>query len=259
MGENKKMKVLILSVLMMSSTASFARESLFKAELPKEQTSEALKASEAPRPPVKAISREKKPLSEGNLSFQLREARLVGGEAGIVSAKSLGLKHPKLRPGMSLVVELTGSVVAFKDSKTPVVAKVLSRDFKGLVVLGEASLEKNSKKIEIKFDRLVDQKEKVVFEFSGYSLVEGEYHTNENKMFLGEFLSAAAAGFVDASIEREQNILGNYNEKPGLDTQGKKALGSALTKSAEKYAESEKNSQEYSLVYSKGIKVIVDY
>lgn len=239
-----KFKILFLIVLVFNSDA-FARESLFKAEPQREHVSEALNTPEVSRAPVKAISREKKPLPEGNLSFQLREARLVGGEAGIVSAKSLGLKHPKLRPGMSLVVELAGSVVAFKDSKSPVVAKVLSRDFKGLVILGEASLEKNSKKIEIKLDRIVDQKENTVFAFNGYSLVEGEYHTNENKMFLGEFLSAAAAGFVDASILRDQSLLGPYVERPSLETASKKAGASALGKMSERFRERVSVSPEF--------------
>ena len=78
--------------------------------------------------------------------------------------------------------------------------------------------------------------------------LEGQYVNQESKFFAAEFLTSAAAGFADASIERGQNVFGNYVDAPTVDTASKKALTSAMSKTAEKFSEKIKASPEYSVL-----------
>lgn len=72
--------------------------------------------------------------------------------------------------------------------------------------------------------------------------------SSEGRFFAGEFTAAAAAGYADSTIERSQNVLGNYVEQPGPSTFAKKALAAALSKTSERFAEKLKNVPEYSIL-----------
>lgn len=58
----------------------------------------------------------------------------------------------------------------------------------------------------------------------------------------------AAAGFADASISRSTNVLGNQTEERSIDTSGKKAIGSALSRTADRFSEKVRAAPEYSIL-----------
>jgi hypothetical protein len=151
--------------------------------------------------------------------------------------------------------EIPESLIAFPEGKAPVRARVTSGELKGSVFLGEATLEKNSKRILIEFKkyRLARGMEDYQLNASVLDLkailgIEGEYNSQEPKFFVAEFLAAGATGYADASIQRSQNVLGNYVEAPTADTVGKKALTAALSKTTERFAEKMKSAHEYSVL-----------
>lgn len=165
------------------------------------------------------------------------------------------VKSNDLQSGEVVRAEIKESLIAFGDTKAPIRAVITSGKLKGSILIGEATLEKNSKRILIDFKKLRTTSSNQNYDLVGYALdykgilgLEGNLISDENKFFAAEFLSAAAAGVADASIERNQNVLGNYVENPSTDTVAKKALVSALSTTTNHFSEKLKKAPEYSVL-----------
>jgi hypothetical protein len=78
--------------------------------------------------------------------------------------------------------------------------------------------------------------------------LKGDYVSGEAKYFTAEFLASTAAGFADASISRSTNVLGNQTEERSIDTSGKEAIGSALSRTADRFSEKVRAAPEYSIL-----------
>lgn len=113
--------------------------------------------------------------------------------------------------------------------------------------MGDATLERTSKRIVVDFTKIRERYSDKIFDIKAQALaddgilgLEGELHTGEAQYFVAELFSAA--GFVDASINRSTNVLGNQIEERSLNTQMKKALSAALLKSTERFGEKSRTS-----------------
>lgn len=173
----------------------------------------------------------------------------------ILPSQTQNLRSSDLLAGEVILAEIKESLIAFNDVKAPVRAVIKSGKLKGSILIGEATLEKNSKRILIDFKRLRTSSNNQNYEVIGYGLdskgilgLEGNLVSGEDKYFAAEFLSSAAAGAVDASIERNQNSIGNYVEKPSTDTIAKKALVGALSSTTNHFSEKLKKAPEYSVL-----------
>ena len=80
---------------------------------------------------------------------------------------------------------------------------------------------------------------------SGQVGLEGDYHTQEGLFFAAEILTAGAAGYADATTQRNQTLLGTYQTAPTLANASKQGAVTALSKSAERFAERERTAPEY--------------
>ncbi|RYZ85770.1 MAG: hypothetical protein EOP06_15720 [Proteobacteria bacterium] len=103
----------------------------------------------------------------------------------------------------------------------------------------------NFKQIRKKDSDKIFEMNAVALAHDGTPGIEAEIHSGEAKFFLAEVLSAGAAGFVDASINRTTNAFGGTNDERSLDTQSKKAVSGALSKTTERFAEKIKTAPEY--------------
>ncbi|GEM_PF-2052248 len=157
--------------------------------------------------------------------------------------------------GEVVTAEIKESLIAFAEAKSPIRAIIESGKLKNSVLVGEATLEKNSKRILILFNKLRSDNSSQTFQLVGNVLdekgilgIKGTLISGEEKYFAAEFLAGAAAGYADATVEREQNAFGGYTEKPGADTFSKKALSQALSKTATRFAEKLNSVPEYSVL-----------
>ncbi len=243
---------MIALIILFFFDPSWARESLYKKP---EQQFEApvSRVVKSAAPKVKVIPRHQ----EGNLDVEIKGNIISQAEGSrvILPSAKVKLTHPGLRPGESVTAVIGESLIAFPDSKIPVMARVAQGSLKGSVFLGEASLEKNSKRITIEFKRFLANGEETEYailaqahDSKGVLGVEGEYVTEERKFFMAEFFAAFAAGMADASIKRSQNAWGNYVEVPGVDTTTKSAGATALSKSAARLAERARSAEAYVLI-----------
>lgn len=228
-----------LLIYFLVAALSWGRESLYKKP-------EAMIEQKKPVAPLKVTKPQSiRPLT-GNLDPEIKSNIILEASGSRVILPSAKVKrtHPGLRPGEVLTAVIEESLMAFSESKIPVRAKIVSGPLKNSIFLGEASLEKNSKRITIEFKRFLPSGEDGEYavlaqahDSQGLLGVEGRYVTEEQKYFFAEFFSVFASAMADASIHRSQNAWGNYVEEPSTDTITKKAGASALAKSPERWAE----------------------
>lgn len=258
------MKILALLFLLASSTAE-SRTNLFRRP-----------AEELPSPvitaPLPAKSLNQLPVRE-SLPEQVRTVNADAGRSRrmpaptvrswamvttgnpVVSPSKAQRFLADLLPGILVRASVPMSVMAFSDGKAPVLAQFRSKENRDYLVLGEATLERASKRITVEFNRIREQGKSEVYSFKAAALaedgslgLEGEVHSGAAKFFIAELASAAAAGFADSTINRSTGAFGNNVEQPSLDTHTKKAVSSALLRSAERFGENQKTVSEYSVL-----------
>lgn len=173
----------------------------------------------------------------------------------ILPTNRQSIKSNDFNSGDVIEAEILESLIAFSETKAPIRAIIRRGPRKGSILIGEATLERNSKRILIEFKKLRTENNNQLWNVQAYTLdskgilgLEGKLISGEDKYFAAEFLSAAAAGYADATINRSQNALGNYVEQPGTDTFAKKALSSALSKTTDRFAEKLKSFPEYAIL-----------
>lgn len=173
----------------------------------------------------------------------------------IVAASTAARVLADVLPGMIYPATVPMNVMAFSEGKAPVLADVRSNSGKDYVVLGEATLERASKRTTIEFKEIRERGKPEVYSLKATALSEdgslglkGEIHSGEGAFFLAELLSAAAAGWADSSVNRSSNAFGSPVEQPSMDTNAKKAASSAMLRSAERFSEKQKANVEYSLL-----------
>lgn len=251
------MRYLILILLVNIQAHAQIRSNLYKKAEPEAKE----KVTKGNLDQTKATSIQKRKASptpqSGNLpAYYLGRGHFALENSPVVlPIQKQNIKSNDLNSGDVIIAEIKESLIAFNDAKAPVRAIIKTGKLKDSVLIGEATLEKNSKRILIDFKKLRTTSGNQNYEVTGFALdekgilgIEGNLISGEDKYFAAEFLSAAAAGIADASIERNQNAYGNYVEKPSTDTLAKKALVGALSTTTNHFSEKLKKAPEYSIL-----------
>jgi hypothetical protein len=146
--------------------------------------------------------------------------------------------------GTKIKVVIRQNLKASPNVPTPVVAEVVSGQFKGATLFGEATLESDLKRVLVKFTHLGGAGLISNYAINGRGLdpqgrigVEGEYHAEDWKYGLASFFSTGAAIAVDSQVERTQTITGTYSESPSAGNAVKKGVAGSLGKVADRLAE----------------------
>ncbi|HPI39351.1 MAG TPA: TrbI/VirB10 family protein [Pseudobdellovibrionaceae bacterium] len=169
----------------------------------------------------------------------------------VLSTETKQERLMSVRSGDIVAIEIKHSIIAFPDEKAPVVGVIKSGTLIGAKLFGNSSLEKNSKRVFIEFER-------VSFDGSTYELkgsaitdngtqgFQGEYHTREGEYFAGDFISSFVAAYFDSQIPRSTNAFGQIQEDKSVDSAFKKGLAAGAMSSAERFKEKLKKSPEFS-------------
>jgi hypothetical protein len=164
-----------------------------------------------------------------------------------IGAKLVGLKSGDM---IQAVVEQ--SIKASPSVPTPIRAMMVSGPYRGSFALGKATLDRELKRILFEFVKLRRPDSDSVYSMkaeglspSGQIGLEGAYESQSGKFFVGELLSGAVAGFADATTQRSQNSLGNYVQEPSLANAGKQGTVTALSRSADRFAEQARSAPEF--------------
>lgn len=233
----------------------------FAADLPGESLFEAApKMAEAKPPELKTaepVIKNRKTLKQENGSSNLPGVYL--GPLARESTESILVTPPKgsveifqsIKVGESISVEVLHSIIAFPDEKAPVVAILKDARFRGLKLIGESHLEKNSRRIFLDFSKLVVGNKiynlkAVGVSSSGQPGLTGEHHSRESEYFAGDFISSFVAGYFDGLVPRKTNAFGQVEQDSTVDTAVKKGLASGALSSSERFREKLKKVPEFS-------------
>jgi hypothetical protein len=148
---------------------------------------------------------------------------------------------------------------------TPIRAIVMSGNLRGGAFLGEAVLDRELKRILLQFKKVRTRDGKIYpIKASGLSVrgsvgLEGDYHTQSGKFFAAEMLAATSAGFLDATIQRNQTSFGTFVQEPSLSNTSKTGAVTALSRTADRMAESARQAPEYTTLEGmQAIQIIVE-
>lgn len=185
----------------------------------------------------------------GNRNISIDESPII------LPTNKFNLRFKALKAGDLVNATIRESVFAFSESKAPVRAYITSGPLKGSILIGEASLEKNSKRILIDFKKFRDSSAKDLFQIQAAAMddegvlgLEGKLMSDEGNFFAAEMIAAGASGYADSTINRDQNVFGNQVDSRTGDTFAKKAVVSALSKTADRFSEKLKQVPEYAVL-----------
>lgn len=207
--------------------------------------------------PAKSAPKPHAALEAGNLpgEYQRRSAFRITENPVILPQSPQKVVFPGLPFGEVLEAQISESVIAFPDAKAPVRAIVSRGKLKGAILLGEATLEKNSKRIAIEFKKLRGPQkieafgvQAVALDAQGILGLKGKYQSGEAKYFSAELIAALAAGYADASVERNVTPFGQTQEPNTAANAGRKAVAGALSRTADRFAEKVRAATEYSVL-----------
>jgi hypothetical protein len=179
----------------------------------------------------------------------------VGVEANekvVFVPKSRAPRLQGLLPGDVVWAVVEQEITASPEMPTPVRAIATSGKYRGAYFVGEATLEKELKRVCLRFSKIRPGAGDAVYELKASGLsprgsvcLEGEYVSQTGKFFIAELASAAAAGLVDSTISRSQTALGTTLPDPSLANSGKSAAVQALSKTTDGLAEQVRSAPEY--------------
>ena len=143
-------------------------------------------------------------------------------------------------------------IKAYVGSVSPVRAEILSGDMKGMVFIGNATLDPKMRNIVVQFDTLRDLENNVKHKLKatlqnnrGGLGLKGTMHSHYWQYFFATVMSRAAEGYAQASVQRDRNLFGNYQEVPSTENAGKTAVAEAASSTANLISDRMKNSPEY--------------
>lgn len=207
----------------------------------------------------------KEPTNLPDYLQNIDRSEMVASSDAVYNPPERPQKLKGLKSGDLLHAVIEQEIKASQTVPTPIRALVTTGFFKGSYLQGEATLDRELKRVLLTFDRLHlrNKAHSYRLKASGLSLkgsvgLEGHYVTQTGKFFVYELASATAAGLVDSSIQRQQTTTGGYVQEPSLSNSAKSGAVSALSKTTERLAERVRTAPEYTeLKGYKEIQVII--
>lgn len=225
---------------------------------PKSPESTASSPEPTPTPPVApkkrtvAKVRPQEPASETNLPAYFRGTKRPAGSLDqvVFVAKGTTRKMTEVSVGDMVPALVEQSIKASPSVPTPVRALVTRGPLKGSVFVGEATLDRELKRVLIRFTKIRTAQGSVftldaqALSQSGQVGLIGEHDSDTGVFFLAEMASATAAGIADSTINRSQTAFGTFVQEPSLSTSTKQGAATALARTSDRLAEKVRSAPE---------------
>lgn len=181
------------------------------------------------------------------------ERRSTTGNFGrvVFVPNQTGPKLKGVRSGDVFTAIIDQSIKASPSVPTPIRARVISGGLLGSYFIGEATLDKELKRILFQFTKVRTQSDELFqvrasgLSGSGQIGLEGDYNSGSGRFFVAEMASATAAGVLDSTINRQQTINGGFVQEPSLSNSAKTGAVTALSRTADRMAEGARQAPEY--------------
>lgn len=143
-------------------------------------------------------------------------------------------------------------IKAYAGSISPIRAEVLNGEKKGTIFIGNATMDPKTKDIVVEFNLARDLSEKrkhklkaTLHSKTGEFGLKGTFHSKYWQYFFATVMARGAEGYVQASVQRDRNIFGNYQEIPSQENAGKTAIAEAASETANVISDEMKNRPEF--------------
>jgi hypothetical protein len=144
-----------------------------------------------------------------------------------------------LNAGTNAMARISQDILVSPGTPQPILAEIMTGQFKGARLLGEATLERDLHRVLVKFHHISHDGDQIkiaanTIDHSGKVGIAGEYIAEDKALIAGSFLSTFLSGFTDSSVERHRDATGNYVDEPTVTNQAKKGLTATLSKAADR-------------------------
>lgn len=213
--------------------------------------------SPAPKSKVKSSQHSYQSISEDRLpQYAVRKVRVDQVRRPSVIPKNTDFDSlVSLKRGEVLRAVIATNLAVYPGSKSPVTARVIGGKHAGAFLVGQATLDKTTKRANILFTGIRPLKAQEVYAFHGELTstdgimgLEGVYETSYWTYLLAEAATNMVAGFAKASVPQSQTAFGTYSQEPGLKAQTANAVAEGLSTTADRLGEKAKNAPEITTV-----------
>jgi hypothetical protein len=146
-------------------------------------------------------------------------------------------------------------IIGYVGSVSPVRAEILSGPYKGYYFVGNATMDASTKNIVVQFHKIRSADGQIVVNItatvhssSGELGLKGTVTSHYWRYFFASVLSSAAEGYADATVQRQRNLFGNYENVPTAENAGKQGLAQGASQTADVMSEKMKSAPEFTTV-----------
>ena len=156
-----------------------------------------------------------------------------------------------LKKGTILHSVIENNILAYPNSQSPVTGVVTSGLYRGAQVIGTATLDEVTKRVNIEFHTVVLKGAGTAYAIKGITAnrdgelgLKGEYKTEFWKWLWAEVLVRTAGGYADATVEREASFFGAYNAVPNPENAAKRGATKGLDTIGDRFSEKRRIAPE---------------
>lgn len=210
------------------------------------------KKTEKTEKPKKSVKRPPK----GNVQPRLRRRGAFEASSNpvVLSKRPTPRKSLHFYKGDVFQARISQDVVGYEGAVSPVRAILTSGPLKGSFFIGNASLDKKTKAVLVRFDHIrtisneVLPIEATVHSDSGKLGIDGEFNSNYWQLFWAGVLSSSVSGYSEAITQRNRNVFGQYEIQPNPENAGKQVAAAGADEAARKFSDRAESAPEYTVV-----------
>lgn len=146
-------------------------------------------------------------------------------------------------------------IIGYVGSVSPVRAEIIEGPLKGHIFIGNATMDPKTKNILVEFHKIRSQDGRsivnttaTVHSSSGALGLEGSTSSHYWRYFFASVLSAAAQGYSEATVQRQRDFFGQFQNTPTTDSAGKIGVAEGFSQTADLMAENMKSAPEFTTV-----------
>lgn len=199
----------------------------------------------------------KKVFKKGNLGADLRRKkpkRAISTKQALV-INAIPVNPTALEIGDQFECLISQDIIGYVGSLSPVSAEVLSGPYKGSKFIGNATMDSQTKKVIVAFNKLVLSSQKSVLTLAaslqdtdGALGVKGAHSSRYWSYFFTAVLSRAAQGYASSQVDQSRNFFGDFVPQPTTKNAAKVAAAEAAAQTAQILEDEVRNRPEYTTV-----------
>lgn len=206
------------------------------------------------KPPTKNRRMTKNQSPSGNLDNSLLRSKIIDDikTPTQIPKNNNFNKESNLLAGTVFKALIQNDIIAYVGSTSPIEAVILEGEYKGSLLLGNATMDMQTKRVSIAFSQIRKRNSQVSYSVSGLVRDKsgdlGLDATHESfywNYFFAEAALNTASGFANATTERTKNRDGNYEITPSIDSSAKQGVAIGLAKAGDRISDRLKSAPEF--------------